>query len=277
MGIIDFRMRPLYGGYLSMAEAGTTDKFLTGLRCQITPSIRECSIELLVKEMDEAGIEKAVIPGRQSPGTFVDNQELCDLAMQWPGRFIPFPLYDPLRPKESLEEVRRILMDGPGGGVTIEPGFGNTLRFDDPGYFPLYRWLEDNGIPLMLTFSGSITPTIDCTLPGRLDLVAQTHPNLKIVVGHAGWPWSKELICMGFFRRNIYLAPDLYSMASVPGSEDYRLAAAGMLQDRFLFGSSYPLVPLGEAVDNVRAWKLDPACEQRVLHDTAAELLSWKF
>ena len=47
MGIIDFRMRPLYGGYLSMAEAGTTDKFLTGLRCQITPSIRECSIELL--------------------------------------------------------------------------------------------------------------------------------------------------------------------------------------------------------------------------------------
>ena len=168
-------------------------------------------------------------------------------------------------------------MDGPGGGVTIEPGFGNTLRFDDPGYFPLYRWLEDNGIPLMLTFSGSITPTIDCTLPGRLDLAAQTHPNLKIVVGHAGWPWSKELICMGFFRRNIYLAPDLYSMASVPGSEDYRLAAAGMLQDRFLFGSSYPLVPLGEAVDNVRAWKLDPACEQRVLHDTAAELLSWKF
>ena len=132
MGIIDFRMRPLYGGYLSMAEAGTTDKFLTGLRCQITPSIRECSIELLVKEMDEAGIEKAVIPGRQSPGTFVDNQELCDLAKQWPGRFIPFPLYDPLRPKESLEEVRRILMDGPGGGVTIEPGFGNTLRFDDP-------------------------------------------------------------------------------------------------------------------------------------------------
>ena len=109
MGIIDFRMRPLYGGYLSMAEAGTTDKFLTGLRCQITPSIRECSIELLVKEMDEAGIEKAVIPGRQSPGTFVDNQELCDLAKQWPGRFIPFPLYDPLRPKESLEEVRRIL------------------------------------------------------------------------------------------------------------------------------------------------------------------------
>lgn len=84
MGIIDFRMRPLYGGYLSMAEAGTTDKFLTGLRCQITPSIRECSIELLVKEMDEAGIEKAVIPGRQSSGTFVDNQELCDLAKQWP-------------------------------------------------------------------------------------------------------------------------------------------------------------------------------------------------
>lgn len=68
--------------------------------------------------MDEAGIEKAVIPGRQSPGTFVDNQELCDLAKQWPGRFIAFPLYDPLRPKESLEEVRRILMDGPGRQVS---------------------------------------------------------------------------------------------------------------------------------------------------------------
>ena len=76
MGIIDFRMRPLYGGYLSMARQGTTEKFLTGLRCKITPSIRECSVELMVEEMDQAGIEKAVLPGRQSPGTFVENREL---------------------------------------------------------------------------------------------------------------------------------------------------------------------------------------------------------
>ena len=276
MGIIDFRMRPLYDGYLAMARRGTTDKFLTALRCEASPSIREQSLELLVQEMDELGIDAAVVPGRQEPNTFISNQALCSLAERWPGRFIPFPLYDPLHSQQSLAEVQEILLHGPGGGVTIEPGFGNTLRFDDPGYFPLYRWLEERGIPLMLTFSGSITPTIDSSLPGRLDLVARTHPGLPIVVGHGGWPWAGELVCMGFFRRNIYLAPDLYSMPAVPGNDAYRLAAGGMLHDRFLFGSSYPLVPLRDAVENVRSWNLPARIEQAVLHDTAAALLSWK-
>ena len=276
MGIIDFRMHPLFEGYLAMAERGITDKFLAGLRCSPSRSIKERSVELLVEEMDRAGVEKAVVPGRQSPSTYLDNEALCRLARRWPERFIPFPLYDPLRSEESLQEVSGMVLDGPGGGVAIEPGFGNTLRFDDIEYFPLYSFLEKQGIPLMMTFSGSITPTLDCTLPGRLDVVARNYPELKIVVGHGGWPWVRELVCMAFFRRNIYLLPDLYSMASVPGGDDYRLAAAGMLQDRFLFGSSYPLVPLEEAVANVKAWNLPPQCENMIFHDTAAQLLSWK-
>ena len=68
-----------------------------------------------------------------------------------------------------------------------------------------------------------------------------------------------------------------HAASSKAGQSTQAAANVVRFMDRFLFGSSYPLVPLGEAVDNVRAWKLDPACEQRVLHDTAAELLSWKF
>lgn len=276
MGIIDFRMRPLFDGYLSMVQRGITGKFLRGLQCQPSRSIQESSLCLLLKEMDQSGIEAAVVPGRQSAATYVNNHALCRLAQRWPGRFIPFPLYDPLQEEKSLAEVAEMVLYGPGGGVTIEPGFGNTLRFDSKAYHPLYQFLEERGIPLMVTFSGSITPTMDNTLPRRLDWVATTYPGLKVVVGHGGWPWGKELVCMGFFRQNVYLAPDLYSMASVPGSDDYRLAAAGMLQDRFLFGSSYPLVPVQAAIDNVKAWNLGPLREKKIFHDTAAELLSWK-
>lgn len=276
MGIIDFRLRPLIDGYCAMVRQGTTDKFLTALHCPVPLSVQELSIERLLEEMDAAGIDMAVIPGRQSPSTYVDNRDLCRLSEQYPKRFIPFPLFDPLRPKESMREIQELVLDGPAAGVTIEPGFGNTLRFDDPAYFPLYRFLEERSIPLMLTFSGSITPIIDATLPSRLDLVAKTHPGLNIVVGHGGWPWGKELICMAFFRHNIYLAPDLYAMDAVPGCEDYRLAAAGMLQDRFLFGSSYPLVPVQQAVDNVKGWNLSQECEDKIFHHTAAALLGWK-
>lgn len=87
MGIIDFRMRPLYGRYQAMEKNGTVDRFLSGLNCEKTASMKEKSLKLLVKEMDEAGVELAVVPGRQSKGTFISNEELFEIGRAYPGRF----------------------------------------------------------------------------------------------------------------------------------------------------------------------------------------------
>lgn len=143
MGIIDFRMRPLYGGYQAMEKNGTVDRFLSGLNCEKTASMKEKSLKLLVKEMDEAGVELAVVPGRQSKGTFISNEELFEIGRAYPGRFEIFPLYTPENPEESLKEIRTYIDTEGIKGVSIEPGFGNSLLFDDEAYEPLYQLLEE--------------------------------------------------------------------------------------------------------------------------------------
>lgn len=272
MGIIDFRVRPLYAGYQALAANGTTDKFLDALGYSPSASIQQRSLSLLVDEMDAAGIEIAVVPGRMSPSTHISNAELLELRAQYPDRFIIFPLFDPLRPEESLAEIEETVVYGPGKGVTIEPGFGNELKFDDAAYYPLYTLLEKHHLPLMTTFSGSITKYMDATLVQRFHRVAKDFPGMDLIAGHGGWPWAREMICMAFFCSNVYLAPDLYA-TNCPGSQDYREAANHMLRERMLFGSSYPLVPVADAVTNAKQWSLTPAAEACYLHDNAARLL----
>lgn len=272
MGIIDFRVRPLHGGYRAMAQNGTADRFLRAFRCEKPESVVKQSVELLLREMDEAGVELAVVPGRQSAATFVSNGELMELMERYPGRFSVFPLFDPLRPVESLEEIKSLTVHGPCRGVSIEPGFGNTLLFDAEEYQCLYAFLEEAGLPLLTTFSGSITPVIDCTLPGRFHAMARRYPAMNMIAGHGGWPWFRELCSMAFFTNNIYLVPDLYSM-HCPGEEDVRAAANYMLRDRILFGSSYPLLPVKDAVENARSWDLLPDAQALFFRENAAGLL----
>lgn len=272
MGIIDFRLRPLVSGYENMVGNGTIDKFLSAFRCEKTPSMRQRSVDLLLKEMDESGVELAVLPGRQSPKTFVPNADLMELYKSHPDRFEVFPLYNPNFPGESLEEIKALVLHGPCRGVSIEPGFGNSCVFDSPEYTPLYELLNSYSLPLMATFSGSITPVLDMTLPEKFHSVARQYPNITMIAGHGGWPWFRELCCMAFFTPNIYLVPDLYS-TRCPGENDVRLAAEYMLRDRILFGSSYPLMPIGDAVRNIRAWGLPDDSEKAFFEINARYVL----
>ena len=54
-----------------------------------------------------------------------------------------------------------------------------------------------------------------------------------------------------FWQHNIYIAPDLYLMNS-PGAQDYAAAANTFMQDRFLYGSAYPLMPIVDCVEHFR-------------------------
>lgn len=272
MKCIDFRVRPLIDGYRAMVKNKTTETFLTAFRCQTPASVREQSVELLLREMDEAGVDLAVVPGRRSGLTKVSNEALVRLMEEYPERFSVFPLYDPERPRESLQEIVDLTQGGPCLGVSIEPGFGNSLCFDSEEYQPLYEYMNRYHLPLLATFSGSITPVLDASLPGRFQKVAKQYPGITMIAGHGGWPWFREMCCIAFFTSNVFLLPDLYSM-HCPGEEDVRLAANYMLREKMLFGSSYPLLPLAEAVDHVRGWDLFTDSRELFLCKNAESIL----
>jgi predicted TIM-barrel fold metal-dependent hydrolase len=280
MTIIDFRLRPPLAGFLKMALYTETERRdgITRIHgFEPAPSVREKSVPLLLKEMDEAGVTTGVIIGRNS-GRYgsLSNDDVARMVADYPGRFVGTASIDPSNRKIASEQINQAIKAG-FRAINIEPGsYPLPLMVDDRKLYPIYAQCEDADIPVIIMAGGSAGPDLSYTEPTHLDRVAADFPNLKIVVSHGGWPWVHQVLHIAFRRPNIYLSPDQY-LANLPGSDDYIRAADGFLADRFLYASSYPFTP----VTGYSAWfkKLPIKAEamEKILYKNAAKLLKLKI
>src|ERR1700730_6678591 len=97
--IIDFRVRPPYKSFLDSwifrardpkPDPVTISPLHIGL--ERYRSFEERSMSAFIDEMDEAGIDKAVVMGRQSAPAYgaVPNSEVAELVNEYSDRFIGF-------------------------------------------------------------------------------------------------------------------------------------------------------------------------------------------
>ena len=109
-------------------------------------------------------------------------------------------------------------------------------------------------------------------MPNIIDQVASDFPQLKIVIGHGGWPWVAGICCVACNHLNVYISPDLYGINS-PGYQDYITAANFRLQDKIIFGSAYPCVPLKDAVEFYSNCGIKKSVLPKIMYYNAATLL----
>ncbi|MBF9235505.1 amidohydrolase [Microvirga sp. BT350] len=276
MKIIDFRLRPPYKGFLNAriyTRQDISGKFTNQLGFPVPRSATEKSIDLMFTEMDEAGIDIGVVVGRNTKVLgAVPNTDVAEMAREFPKRLVAVASIDPADRKDAMRQMEEALALGMRG-VNLEPGMmAEPMHLDDRRLYPIYAFCEDNDIPTILMGGGNAGPDISYTSPEHIDRVLGDFPNLKIVSSHGSWPWVKEIIHVAFRRPNLYLSPDMY-LYNLPGMTDYIAAANGFLQDRFLFGTAYPLCPLIEYTKWFRTLPLDADVMQKVLYTNAARLL----
>lgn len=270
MGIIDFRCRPLYKHYLTGFDRDTVHKFLTAFGYEETESLIKRDVPSLLGEMDDAGIEKAVIPGRLTYGT--TNEELEEMLDLDPDRFIIYPFLDITDPEQALRDIDTYIINGRGQGASYEPLWGNNMKFDDERIFPIYEKLEANRIPLLANVSQLAGPVIDNTIPAQIDRVLNAFPNLVYIAAHSGWPWLNEMISLTFKHENLYLTADFNGTRGA-GAELLRHAARYMAKDQVVFASCYPFAPIAGGIQSVRDWNLPPELEEKILRGNAAKIL----
>lgn len=154
------------------------------------------------------------------------------------------------------------------------PGPGSSAyALDDARAYPMYRKLEENNIPVLITFSSLALEEINSDSVRQLDKVARDFPNLVIVVAYGGWPWTREMTAIAFSRKNVYLAPNVYATIGA-GADDYIRAAKTILKDKIMFESSYPIAPVDQSVDFVKNnWGLNDEILEKVLHGNAAKII----
>ena len=73
-------------------------------------------------------------------------------------------------------------------------------------------------------------------------------------------------------HNNLYLAPDFYLIES-PGAADYITAANYLLQERLMFASAYPLMPLKEASAYYMNCGISEEALPKIMYENAVEFL----
>jgi len=276
MSVIDFRIRPPYKGFLDTlmySQPERRDRFTRQLGLEPSPAATQKSCNLLLREMDEAGISRGVVVGRDAGflGS-VSNADVMEFTRAHPARFLAVSSIDLTNRKKSIAQIDETTAAG-FCAINIEPGAQTIpMTVDDRRLYPIYAHCEDRRIPIILLAGGNAGPDLESTVPIALDRMLADFPTLKVAVAHGGWPWVHHVLHIAFRRPNLYLSPDMY-LVNMPGQDDYVKAANGFLSERFIYGSSFPLCPVKGYLEWFLKLPIKPENKERILHRNALEFL----
>jgi predicted TIM-barrel fold metal-dependent hydrolase len=278
LSIIDFNVRLPLAGYertMMYMRPERTRRRIEALDFASPATVlSDISLVNAERELEQAGIDTVVLPGRLGSSRFgaAENDKLVAYAESKPGKVWILLAVDPAAEdwKQHLEQTQA--RHAVVRGVIVEPGLLNPpLYADADACLPLYEHCEKQGIPVALAAGGNSEPDCGYSLPIYFDRVARDFPKLKLVIVHGGWPWVLPAIHVAQRHENVYLMPDAYLL--MPGAEPYHVAMARHLKHRFIYGSAYPFIPPGQAIDRLRGMLNDDAAE-RFFHANAKQLLS---
>jgi len=272
--IIDFRCRPPTPPFLSVFKGKVFVRITARIGPLGTgPSFQQESMELFLKEMDEAGITTAVITGRNVPLGAIPTDHIAELVAQHPGKLVGIGGIDPTNQvHQALPEVDKCIKELGLKGISMDPGIANPpMRYHDRRLYPVYARCAELNVPVFLLTGPYAGYDLIQTNPADIEQVASDFPRLPIVCSHGCWPYVMEIIGVAARRRNVFVSPDLYHY--LPGSTPYVEAANTFLQDQILFATAYPLAPIVESVEAFSKLPFTDQAREKVLYKNGQRLL----
>lgn len=268
---IDWRLRVPYGSFRGCAIFKLSED-LSASSNLMPKSAREFSMDLLIREMDAAGVRVGVVPIRKEN----DNDDIGRLIRDYPGRFAGMAHIDPFEGEKALADIEKYVVNGPASGIMLEPGqifLQDSLTPNDPLLYPIYEYCQEKGVVVTQAFGGLFGRALKYYNPADMDEVARAFPNLKIVLTHGGFPYNTETCWIAYHRPNVFLSPDFWMFSMNPGHEHYVTACNNFLQDQMIFGTCYPAVSLDWAIDDLIRSGVKESVLDKLLYANAARLL----
>ncbi len=242
------------------------------------------STDQLLSEMDAAGVERSVILGQDTHATpnpsfknyTMKNDDLAAIAKRAEGRLVAFAGVDPNAGREALKELRRAAVELGMRGLKIHSSANSVYPNDRKKMFPIYEFCQERSLPIL--FHTGTTGLGDCEIkfskPEFLDEVCQNFPDLKVVMAHFGWPWYDVTVAVALRNPNVFIDVSGWRPKYIPqGLLPYM---NGILQDRFLFGTDYPMLRhaawMKDFESSLRP-KLRPGVSEKLLRLNASSVL----
>lgn len=127
----------------------------------------------------------------------------------------------------------------------------------DRRFYPLFAACVDLGIPFctQVGHTGPLRPSETGRPIPYIDEIAIDFPELVIVCGHIGYPWTTEMIAVADKHPNVYIDTSAYSANRYPTElVDYM---KGRGKTKVLFGTNYPMIMPGRALADLADLGLD--------------------
>ncbi|WP_308724079.1 amidohydrolase family protein [Metapseudomonas otitidis] len=222
-----------------------------------------------VAAMDEAGVEKLMLAAWCRPeGWVFDNDLVAEYTRAFPDRFVGVATVDLARPMAALRELERAVQELGCKALRIVPWLWK-LPPNHRLYYPLYAKCIELDIPFctQVGHTGPLMPSETGRPVPYLDEVALDFPELRIVAGHIGHPWTEEMIGLAWKHDNIFIDTSAYLPRYYPQALLHYMASYG--RDKVLFGSNFPQLSLQQCMEQVRALGLRPEVEAAFLQGNA--------
>jgi hypothetical protein len=273
--LLGMEAEELYRMKMTLSQEALKDALGPATRKLVTP------LPEFVRQLDAMGVEKAVIFNldEQSASGLkgLPNDYYADIVRRYPDKFIGIAGIDPLKGMDAVREIRRAYDLGLRG-ISLRP-FMYGLPPSHAKFYPLYAACVDLDIPVWFHLSVNYsTLSMEVERPIYVDIVAQDFPELKIIAGHAGWPWIPEMVAVAWRSPNIYLdiASYMPKYLGMPGTGWDALLHYGnsVLQDRILFGSTWLFMgmTIRQLADEVLHLPLKDQVKEKWLYGNAARL-----
>lgn len=226
-------------------------------------------VSATVAAMDQGGVALGLLSAWWGPqGELIGNDEVAVILREHSGRFQALAGVNLARPLEAVRELRRCVRQLGFCGLRLVPWLWG-LPPDDRRYYPLYAECVQLGVPVCLQV-GHTGPLLSSE-PGRpipyLEHVALEFPELVIVAGHIGAPWTTEVISLATKFENLFVDTSAWKASRYP--REFVEFMRGHGARKVMFGTNYPMLTAAACLEGLDELCLGPAATEAFLGGNA--------
>lgn len=226
-------------------------------------------IEFTIGALDAAKIDRALVSAWYGPnGPLLSNDEVAALTRAHPDRFVGVGSVDLRHPMAAVDEVRRCVEELGFKAIRLLPWLWE-LAPDHRRYYPIYAACVNHGVPFctQVGHTGPLRGSEYGRPIPHLDNVALDFPELTIVGGHVGYPWTDEMIALATKYPNVFIDTSAYKPSRLPAQFVAYMRKHG--RKKVLFGSNWPMIAPAQCLAQIDQLGLDEEARELYLHGNA--------
>ncbi len=207
-------------------------------------------VSLTVEMMNQGGVDKMLTSAWVAPrNVMISNDEVADFVAEAPDRLVGVGSVDISKPMEAVRDVRRCVDELGFKAIRVLPWLWEVPP-TDRRFYPVFAACVEAGVPFctQIGHTGPLMPS-EVGRPIYLDQVALDFPELVIVAGHIGYPWTEEAIAVATKHENVYIDTSAYTARRYP--DELVKFMRGHGASKVLFGTNYPMIMPQKALENI--------------------------